>query len=42
MHYGQPHLVVLSPISEVSIEEALRRIESQGKLVECTLPLGQE
>ena len=35
-HYGAPHMIVVSEISETIIKKALLEIESQGELIECT------
>lgn len=39
LHYGAPHMFVLSEISENNIREALRMVERDGKLECCTLPI---
>ncbi len=38
-HFGMPHLIVAAELSQELIEAMLRYIDSQGELVDCTLPL---
>lgn len=38
-HYGNKHIILAKELSEDLIERILRYIDSQGELVECTLPL---
>ena len=38
-HYGIPHLIIAAEVNEELIERMLRYIDSQGRLLECTLPL---
>ncbi len=37
-HYGAPHMILVSEISESIIYEALREIEKQGEIISCTIP----
>ena len=36
VHYGVPHLIIVSTITEPIIEQALRHIERHGQLLACT------
>jgi hypothetical protein len=36
MWYGMPHMIILGDISEELIHKALREIEAQGRIIECT------
>ena len=39
LHYGAPHMFVVSEISTEIIEAALVQIEKRGELEQCTLPI---
>ncbi|WP_083261032.1 hypothetical protein [Microbulbifer aggregans] len=39
-HYGVPHMILVSDISESIVERALKNIESRGELEQCTVPVG--
>lgn len=36
IHYNEPQLIILNQLDETIIEQALRHIERQGKLLVCT------
>ena len=38
-HYNIPHVIVVDELSEAAIWNILQHIDSQGELLECTLPL---
>jgi hypothetical protein len=41
VHYGAPHMIVVAgALSREVIELALKHIEAQGELEQCSLPLG--
>lgn len=43
VHYGMPHVVVVAaPLDEALIGRALRHIEREGRLEECTMQLEPE
>jgi len=35
-HYGASHMIIVSEISEAIIYAALKDLEKQGKIIECT------
>jgi hypothetical protein len=37
-HYGAPHMILVSKISQSIIKSALRDIENQGEVELCTIP----
>ena len=39
VHFGEPHMIVVSEISQDVIERVLRQLERQGELLRRTLPL---
>ena len=39
LSYHAPHMIVVSTLSQEMIEQALRYIQSQGVLLDCTKPL---
>ena len=38
-HFSMRHTIIINEITYVLIEKVLRYIDSQGELIECTLPL---
>jgi hypothetical protein len=41
LHYGAPHMIVMTTLTEGLIEQALRYIDAQGDLIACTRPVAQ-
>ena len=39
VHFGEPHMIVVSDVTRDVIERVLRQLEADGKLVRRTLPL---
>ncbi len=39
LHFGAPHMIVVSALSPEIIERALRQIDAQGELLTSTRPL---
>ena len=39
VHFGEPHMIVVSEVSRDVIERVLRQLEADGELVRRTLPL---
>jgi len=41
IHYGVPHLIIVSTLDEQIINQALRHMERNGKLFVCSQPIGE-
>ena len=39
IHYGAPHVFIVSDISKEIIESAIKQAETEGNLLQCTLPI---
>ena len=39
IHYGAPHVFIVSDISKDIIESAIKQAEKEGNLLQCTLPI---
>jgi len=39
IHYGAPHVFIVSDISKEIIESAIKQAEKEGNLLQCTLPI---
>jgi hypothetical protein len=39
LSYDSPHMIVVSAITRATIEQSLAFIESQGKILDCSMPI---
>lgn len=41
-HYGNRHIIIAGEVSEELIDRMLTYIDSQGELIECTIPINEK